>query len=266
MNDLSLVEAELATKEYAIVMTEGGGAHMAGQIPWDTEFIQALPGIAKKYGTLWLIDEVVSGFREDRGGWQAVVGVKPDLTSLGKCASGGMAVGAIVGRADVFEAFNPKTPAERYMQHTGTWNGNPLLSSAGVAACTLYKDGEPQRKAREMGTYFKEQGNKILKDKKISGHLYGRTIIHLYFGPFDFEPENEYSPPTKDVQKIMSKEMAALKTLLALHLLHRGIATMSGRFFILSAVHTKQDIDQTIEAFGSALEDMVAEGKVPKAD
>jgi len=266
MNDLNLVEAELATKEYAIVMTEGGGAHMAGQIPWDTKFIQALPGITQKYGTLWLIDEVVSGFREDRGGWQAVVGVKPDLTSLGKCASGGMAVGAIVGRADVFEAFNPKTPAERYMQHTGTWNGNPLLSSAGVAACTLYKDGEPQRKAREMGTYFKEQGNKILKDKKISGHLYGRTIIHLYFGPFDFEPENEYSPPTKDVQKIMSKEMAALKTLLALHLLHRGIATMGGRFFILSAVHTKQDIEQTMEAFDLALDGLVAEGGVPKAD
>jgi glutamate-1-semialdehyde 2,1-aminomutase len=260
MNDLNLVEAELATKEYAIVMTEGGGAHMAGQIPWDTEFIQALSGITKKYGTLWLIDEVVTGFREDRGGWQAVMRVKPDLTSLGKCTSGGMAVGAIVGRADVFEAFNPKTSAERCMRHTGTWNGNPLLSAAGVAACTLYRNGEPQRKAREMGTYLREQGNKILKDKGVSGHLYGRTIIHLYFGPFDTEPENEYSPPTKDVQKIMSKEMATVKTMLALHLLHRGIATMGGRFFVLSAVHTKQDIDQTMEAFASSLDDLLAEG------
>ncbi len=264
MNDLNLVEAELATKEYAIVMTEGGGAHMAGQIPWDTGFIQALPSIAKKYGTLWLIDEVVTGFRENRGGWQAVAGVKPDLTSLGKCSSGGMAVGIIVGRADIFEAFNPKTLAERYMRHTGTWNGNPLLSSAGVAACTLYKDGEPQRITREMGAYLREQGNRILKDRKISGRLYGQTIIHLYFGPFDLEPDNEYSPPTKDVQKIMSKEMANAKTLLGLHLLHRGISTLGGRLFVLSSVHTKQDIGQTMEAFASSLDDMLTEGILPR--
>jgi len=260
MNDLNLLEKKLATQEYAIAMTEGGGAHMAGQIPWDAKFIQALPGITRKYGTLWLIDEVVTGFREDRGGWQAIAGVKPDLTSLGKCCSGGMAGGAIVGRVDVFEAFNPKIPAERYIRHSGTWNANPLLSSGGVAACTLYKDNEPQRKAREIGTYLKEQGNKILKDKKISGCLYGRTIIHLYFGPFDFEPENEYSPPTKDVRKIMSKEISVIKTLLGLHLLHRGIATMGGRMFVLSAAHSRTDIDQTMEAFASSLDDILAEG------
>lgn len=263
MNDLNLLEAELATREYALVMTEGGGAHMAGQIPWETEFIRALPDIAQKYGTLWLIDEVVTGFREDRGGWQAVVGVKPDLTSLGKCVSGGMAVGAIVGRADVFQAFDPKTSPERYMRHTGTWNGNPLLCAAGVAACKFYQDGAPQKKAREMGAYLREQGNKILKEKKVNGRLYGQTIIHLYLGPIDFEPDNEYSPPTKDVAKIVSKEMADIKTLLSLHLLHRGIATMGGRFFVLSAAHTKQDIDQTMEAFASSLDDMLAEGLLP---
>jgi glutamate-1-semialdehyde 2,1-aminomutase len=265
MNDMNLVEKELATREYAIIMTEGGGAHMAGQVPWDTDFIQALGDRAEKYGTLWLIDEVVTGFREAQGGWQSMVGVKPDLASLGKCTSGGMAVGVIVGRADVFEAFNPRTPAERYMRHTGTWNGNPLLSAAGVAACKMYLDSEPQKKTREMGTYLREKGNKILRERNISGRLYGRTIIHIYFGPVDIEPDNEYSPPTKDVPKIMSKEMAAAKTLLGLHLMHRGIATMGGRFFVLSSVHTKQDIDHAMEAFASSIDDMLAEGVLPTA-
>ena len=192
-----------------------------------------------------------------------MVGVKPDLTSLGKCTSGGMAVGVIVGRADVFESFDTKTPAERYLRHTGTWNGNPLLCSAGVATCKMYLDGEPQKKARDMGTYLREKGNQILRERNISGCLYGRTIIHLYFGPFDFEPDNDYSPPTRDVQKIMSKEVAAVKSLLGLHLMHRGIATMGGRSFILSSVHTKQDIDQTMEAFASSIDDMLAEGVLP---
>ncbi|GAI44343.1 unnamed protein product, partial [marine sediment metagenome] len=86
-HDLNRLEAELAKKEYAILFTEGGGAHMAGQIPWEADFIRALPSLTQKYGTVWLIDEVVTGFREATGGWQATIGVTPDLTSLGKTIS-----------------------------------------------------------------------------------------------------------------------------------------------------------------------------------
>jgi len=114
-----------------------------------------------------------------------------------------------------------------------------------------------------MGAYLREKGNQILRERGISGRLYGRTIIHLYLGPIDFEPDNEYSPPTKDVPKIVNREMAAVKTLLSLHLMHRGIATMGGRFFVLSSVHTKQDIDQTMEAFASSIDDMLAEDMLP---
>jgi len=260
MHDLGRVEKELATKQYAIVMVEGGGAHMAGQIPWDPEFIRALPGLTNKYGTLWLIDEVVTGFRDARGGWQELIGVKPDLTTLGKCTSGGLAVGAVVGRADVFEAFNPNSPAERRMRHTGTWNANPLLCAAGVAACKLYLRGEPQQKAYEMAQYLREEGNRILKERKINGYLYGRTVIHVYFGPIEYEPTGVNQPPTKDVKKIINPATTPIKTQLGLHLLHRGVATMGGRFFILSAAHTRKDIDQTIKAFTESLDDMLAEG------
>ncbi len=260
MNELNKVEEELAKKEYAIIMTEGGGAHMAGQIPWDTEFIHALSGLTKKYGTLWLIDEVVTGFRDAPGGWQSLVGVTPDMTTLGKCVSGGLAVGAVVGRADIFEAFNPKTPLERRIRHTGTWNANPLLCSAGVTACKLYLDGEPQKRAYELGVYLRDQGNKVLKKLNISGRLYGRSIVHLYLGPIDYEPSDPNLPPTKDVKKIINPAMVTLRSQLCLHLLQRGIATLGARFFVLSAAHTKEDIEQTIDAFGSALDDIVAEG------
>ncbi len=266
MNDLNKVEEELAKKEYAILMTEGGGAHMAGQIPWDTEFIRALSSLTKKYGTLWLIDEVVTGFRDAPGGWQSLMQVTPDLTTLGKCVGGGLAVGAVVGRSDIFEAFNSGTPVERCISHSGTWNANPLQSSAGVAACKLYLDGEPQKKANDLGSYLREQGNRVLKERNISGRLYGRTIVHLYLGPLDFEPSAHYLSPTRDVQKIMDPAMAAVKGRLCLHLLQRGVATMGGRFFILSAAHTKEDIDQTIDAFGDSLDAMMAEGGIPKTD
>ena len=78
MHDLERLEEELARKEYAILFIEGGGAHMCGQIPWDVDFARALPGLTQKYGTVCLIDEVVTGFRDSPGGWQATIGVTPD--------------------------------------------------------------------------------------------------------------------------------------------------------------------------------------------
>jgi len=98
-NNLNRVERELAKKEYAILLTEGGGAHMDGQVPIDVDFVRALPDLAHKYGTIWVLDEVVTGFRDAPGGWQSMVDVKPDLTTLGKCVGGGLPVGVVAGRA-----------------------------------------------------------------------------------------------------------------------------------------------------------------------
>ncbi|GAI29758.1 unnamed protein product [marine sediment metagenome] len=105
-----------------------------------------------------------------------------------------------------------------------------------------------------------------MKERNISGCLYGRSVLHLYLGPFDYEPSDPTVPPTKDVKTIMDPQMAALKTQLCLPLLQHGIATLGGRFFVLSAAHTKEDIGQTVEAFGKALDGLVAEGGVPKVD
>ena len=263
MHDLSRLETELAKKEYAILFLEGGGASMGGQIPWEADFVRALPGLTKKYGTVFFIDEVVTGFRDSPGGWQATIGVTPDLTSLGKAVSGGVSAGAVVGRADIIDMLKPKAPPQPFLRHFGTWNANPLVSAAGVAACKLYLDGEPQKRAKQMGTYLREKGNQALKERGISGRLYGRNIIHIYFGPIDYEPSDDTLPPTKDVQKLLGGATANEK--LCLHLLHRGVATMGARFFIMSAAHTEGDINQTVEAFDSALEGMVAEGTLEAA-
>lgn len=262
-HDLNRLEAELAKKEYAILFTEGGGAHMAGQIPWEADFIRSLPGLTRKYGTVWLIDEVVTGFRDATGGWQATIGVTPDLTSLGKTVGGGLSVGAVGGRADIMDMLKPKTPPQPSLRHSGTWNANPLTAAAGIAACKLYLNGEPQKKANQMGAYLREKGNQALKKWGVSGRLYGRTIVHLYLGPIDYEPSDDTLPPTKDVQKLIGE--GATKENLCLHLLHRGVTTMGGRFFVMSAVHTKEDIDQTVEALGSSLDAMLADGVLQKA-
>jgi len=264
-NNLNRLEEELAKKEYGVLLSEGGGAHMDGQVPMDIDFVRALSNLAHKYGTVWVLDEVVTGFRDAPGGWQSMVGVKPDLTTLGKCVGGGLPVGAVAGRADIMEALNPETPSERRVDHPGTWNANPLLCSAGVAACKLYQGGEPQNAARQRADYLREKGNKVLKERNINGRLYSRTIVHFYLGPIDYEPPDDTMPPTRDIEKIMAPTAATMQSRLCLHLLQRGVATMDGEIFILSAAHTKEDIDQTIEAFSDSLDAMIAEGTLSQA-
>ena len=259
-NDLNRVEEELSEEEYAVLLTEGGGAFMNGRVPIEVDFVKALPGLTKKYGTVWVIDEVVTGFRDAPGGWQSVVGVTPDLTTLGKCVGGGLPIGVLVGKADIMEAFNPMTPPDQRVLHSGTWNANPLVCSAGIAACKLYQDGEPQKKARQRADYLRERGNQVLKERGISGRLYSRTIVHFYLGPIDFEPSDDTMPPTKDIKKIMDPAMEPLQIRLGLHLLQRGIATFCRGLFVLSAAHSKEDIDQTVQAFGDSLDAMIVEG------
>jgi glutamate-1-semialdehyde 2,1-aminomutase len=263
MHDLERLEEELAKKEYAILFVEGGGAHMGGQIPWDADFVRALPGLTQRYGTVFLIDEVVTGFRDSPGGWQATIGVTPDLTSLGKIIGGGLGVGALGGRVDIMDMLKPKAPPQQFVGHTGTWNANPLTAAAGIAACKLYIGGEVQRRANQLGAYLRERGNQALKERGIDGRLYSRSIVHIYLGPIDYEPSNDTLPPTRDVDKLMTG--TSMKQRLCLHLLQRGVATMGGRLFILSAAHTEEDIDQTVRAFGDSLDAMIAEGTLNQA-
>jgi glutamate-1-semialdehyde 2,1-aminomutase len=264
-NDVNRLEQALATGEYAIVLTEGGGAHLAGRIPIEDELLYALPDLTKKYDTLWLIDEVVTGFRDAPGGWQSTKGVTPDLTSLGKCTGGGIPVGAVVGRRDVMSAFDPTNPPDRIIAHSGTWNANPVQCAAGVAACNLYLDGSPQRVARERGDQLRHQGNRVLREQGISGRLYGRTIIHLYLGEMDYEPADDTLPPTKDPQKIMGASMGPVRARLTLNLLQRGVAVINGEAFVMSQAHTEQDVARTVEAFSASLEAMKREGSLAES-
>ncbi|MEO8451234.1 MAG: aminotransferase class III-fold pyridoxal phosphate-dependent enzyme [Gemmatimonadota bacterium] len=263
-NDLVALEKELATRTYAVVLVEGGGGRVAGRIPTSVEFFQALPGIARTYGTVMVLDEVVTGFREAPGGWQSVVGITPDLTTIGKAASGGLPSGALVGRADLLSVLSPATPPNKLVVHGGTWNAVPLTCAAGIAACDLYVGGGPQRAAREMGNYLRHEANSMLRRSGVSARLYGRSVLHLYIGDLDREPADDTLPPTTEVTKLAAPQMIPIYKRLDLHLLQRGVASMRGEALVLSAAHTEADIDRTVLALEDAVRAMVEEGMIAR--
>ncbi len=133
-NDLAATRRlfEARAGAVAAVIVEPIAGNM-GVVPPEPGFLEGLRALTAEHGTLLIFDEVISGFRAAYGGAQALYGVIPDLTCLGKIIGGGLPVGAYGGRRDLMEMIAPAGP----VYQAGTLSGNPLAVSAGIATLKL---------------------------------------------------------------------------------------------------------------------------------
>ncbi len=129
-NNLAAARALFATagERIACVIVEPVVGNMGVWLP-APGFLQGLQALAKESGALFILDEVMTGFRVAEGGAQALYGLAPDLTCLGKIIGGGLPVGALGGRREVMERLAPSGP----VYQAGTLSGNPLAVAAGLA-------------------------------------------------------------------------------------------------------------------------------------
>jgi glutamate-1-semialdehyde 2,1-aminomutase len=136
-NDLASVEAVVAgTKAgVAAVLVEPIAGNM-GLVPPEPGFLEGLRSLCDRTGALLVFDEVISGFRASPGGAQQLLGVRPDLTCLGKIIGGGLPVGAYGGREDLMRHVAPDGP----VYQAGTLSGNPLAMTAGLWALSRLDD------------------------------------------------------------------------------------------------------------------------------
>jgi glutamate-1-semialdehyde 2,1-aminomutase len=129
-NDIDSVSSLF--KEYsnrvAAVIVEPVAANMGLVLP-KRGFLEKLRELTKKHGALLVFDEVLTGFRVHPGGAQAVFGIEPDLTTIGKVLGGGLPVGAYGGQRKIMEELAPAGP----VYQAGTLSGNPLAMAAGIA-------------------------------------------------------------------------------------------------------------------------------------
>jgi glutamate-1-semialdehyde 2,1-aminomutase len=102
-------------------------------IPPAPGFLEGLRALCSRHGSVLIFDEVMTGFRVAPGGAQALYGVAPDLTTLGKIVGGGMPVGAFGGRREIMEKLAPLGP----VYQAGTLSGNPVAMAAGLATLEL---------------------------------------------------------------------------------------------------------------------------------
>lgn len=211
-NDLPQVEAAFREKgdRIACVIVEPVAGNM-GCIAPEPGFLEGLRSLTERYGALLIFDEVMTGFRLARGGAQAIYGVQPDLTTMGKIIGGGLPLAAYGGRKEVMSRIAPSGP----VYQAGTLSGNPLAVTAGIAMLN-YLESHPEvypelekstaelasaapegacvNRVGSMITFFFQAGPvRNYEDAKRSDTAaYGRFFHHLldrgiYFPPSQFE-------------------------------------------------------------------------------
>ena len=136
-NDPAQLEATFAERgsEIAAVIVEPFAGNMNLVRPSDA-FLQRLRALCTAHGAVLIFDEVMTGFRVGPQGVQGLVGITPDLTTLGKVVGGGMPVGAFGGRREIMEKIAPLGP----VYQAGTLSGSPVAVAAGLASLALVRE------------------------------------------------------------------------------------------------------------------------------
>ena len=138
-NDLEKT-AELAGehKDIAAIIVEPVAANSGLLLPREG-FLKVLRDIADRYGIVLIFDEIITGFRLSYGGAQKLFNIKPDLTCLGKIIGGGLPAGAFGGKEEIMKLLAPEGP----VYQAGTFSGNPLTMSAGLAELRKLFEQDP---------------------------------------------------------------------------------------------------------------------------
>lgn len=241
-NDLDSVKEafEQYPDEIACLIVEPVAGNM-NCIPPQNDFLQGLRELCTQYGTVFIIDEVMTGFRVALGGAQSYYGVTPDLTTLGKIIGGGMPVGAFGGKKEIMEHIAPTGP----IYQAGTLSGNPIAMAAGLACLTeLSKAGNEELLAAKTKTLA--EGFKALADK----HNVPLTVQYVggMFGLFFTEQQ-----AINNFQEVMKCDAAKFNRFFHL-MLEQGVYLAPSAFEagFMSLAHTDEDIARTLEAADKA--------------
>jgi glutamate-1-semialdehyde 2,1-aminomutase len=171
-NNLAAVETliEANKNQIACLILEPVVGNMGLVVPKDG-FLEGLRNLCTKNGIVLIFDEVMTGFRLAKGGYQERCGIVPDMTTLGKIIGGGMPVGAYGGRKEIMDCVAPVGP----VYQAGTLSGNPIAMAAGLAQLH-YLNEHP-----EVYTYLDSIGNQLVDGLNANSKKLGLnfTINHI---------------------------------------------------------------------------------------
>jgi glutamate-1-semialdehyde 2,1-aminomutase len=233
--------------ELAAVILEPLACFGLGAIPADREYLKALREVTMEKDVLLIFDEIVTGFRVGGlGGAAKYYGVKPDLTALGKIVGGGFPIGAFGGRRDIMEkTCHPMADPEFKIFQSGTFSGNPISMTAGLAMLTELETKDY--------SYIDNLAGRIRTELPKIGVEYGfemqvTGLCSLFYPHFNSKPIRNMRDRLKDY--------ADRNYEFCLGLIVNGVYLPPRHPGAICFAHTKEDVDYVLETAEMVLRDM----------
>ena len=215
-------------------------------IPPQPGFLQGLRKLADEYEIPLIFDEVVTGFRFSYGGAQEFYGVKPDLCTLGKAVAGGFPLTVVAGSDEIMSHMDAGSVSPGgFMPQIGTLSGNPIAAVAGLKTLEILRRPGTYEGMRATGNQLKTSLQQMLDEAEIPARVTGEDVLFDVF--FTDQEITNYKATLTSDSTIMSKFNAGV--------VERGVFKGASKFYI-SAAHTETDVEQTLEAFKGAVEDL----------
>lgn len=238
-NSLNSVKTLIAENrdQIACIIIEPVAGNM-GTVPPQPGFLEGLRQLCTNEGIVLIFDEVMSGFRVAYGGAQALYGVTPDMTTLGKIIGGGLPVGAFGGKREIMEKLSPSGG----VYQAGTLSGNPLAMTAGIETLKILQQPGFYQQLEEKSRMLADG---ISKAAANAGYpLYSTRVGSMFCAFFSNTPVTNWISASNCDTKAFARYFRAM--------LDEGIYLAPSQFetAFVSATHTEQEIETTIAAAG----------------
>jgi glutamate-1-semialdehyde 2,1-aminomutase len=214
-------------------------------VPPVAGFLETLREVCDQYGSLLILDEVMTGFRVSHTGAQGFYNIRADITTLGKVIGGGMPVGAFGGRRDVMQMIAPSGP----VYQAGTLSGNPVAMAAGLKTLELLEQKDFYKNLSQRTTDLVNGLQKLADDAKIP---FTTNHVGSMFG-FFFTEEKKIT----NFKQVMACNIPRFNQFFH-GLLKRGVylAPASYEAGFMSSAHTANDIEKTLQAAKEAFAEL----------
>jgi glutamate-1-semialdehyde 2,1-aminomutase len=246
-NNLDEVERTLARHRghVAAVILEPVPHNMGCVLP-RPEFLPGLRGLCTTHGAVLMFDEVITGFRHHLGGYQALCGVTPDLTTLGKAIANGFPLAAVCGKAEIMDRFSTRPGGDTFF--AGTYNGNAVGCAAALATLEVLESEPVHRHVFRLGERLRRGLTEIHQRLGVPATVAGLGSVFLTY--FMDGPIESYTDLLRnDTARFLDYRR---------RMIERGIFKMPVNLkrSHISYGHTDAHIDRTLETAESVLKEM----------
>ena len=198
-------------------------------------FLHELQDLCSREGAVFVLDEMITGFRYHLGGAQTMFRLNPDLATFGKAIANGFSVSALAGKREIMELAGLHHSGERVFALSATHGGETHALAAALATMEIYKTERVVEALQERGDLLRAGVENVVRELGLNDHFQlGGRACNLVYSCLDAE----------------CRPSAAFRTLFLQEMLARGFLTPS---FVVSRAHGKEDIDRTVTAVDEAL-------------